>query len=186
MNNENNNPFNGVDNNIDLNDQTTVKNQTANANVYNSEMINQNTTNQINSTVGINSNQDQTEVKEDTHIDLETNLTTANKLEKTKKSHMILSIIGLVLSVLRTPYLYNEYIRSINYSGETFNLLLLIVGLIAIILYVVIFILKSNKKSKYVVGFIAGIMTFISGSILGNLVGILLAIDSGRLIKLTK
>lgn len=165
-----------------INQTTNTMDQTQNNNVLQENV-------QTNMTTNMEANQIQSEMdnpnlnqQENVEI-VQDNKNNNDKIEKAKKSYLGLLSVSLVASVLKVPYLYNQYNKNLYLDRETIDLCFLIIGIIAIVLCVVTFILKPNKKSKYIVGLIAGILVCISGNIVGFVAGILLALDSGRLIK---
>ena len=104
------------------------------------------------------------------------------KIQKVKKTYTYLVVIGLIFAFLRLPYLSNMYLKHSSYLYKT-NLYYLLLGILAIITYIITVFLNSESKKKYVLGLISGILTLITGNLISALIGLLLIIDSIRAIR---
>ena len=101
-----------------------------------------------------------------------------SKLEKIKKTYLILTIIGLIFAILRIPYLFNEYFGVHQFLRDSFDLISFFAGIGVVVTYALAIGLNNNQKIKYIFGLISGIITFFTGNLLACIVGILLIVDS--------
>jgi len=102
----------------------------------------------------------------------------SNKNEKKIKSLDVLIIIGLILSIIRIPYLLNE--AGMKYSfmtTEMFDIVMLTLGIVCIVTFVLSLILK---RKIFIINLLSGLLLLFTGDILGNIIGILIIIDSIR------
>ena len=105
------------------------------------------------------------------------------KRKDNKKTFLILSIIALIISIIRIPYLLQS---ATEIFSDPIDMIWLVIGIAACVLSILLIIFHSKKPLGGIIGIITGLLIFISGEILGNIIGILLIIDSIRELKTKK
>lgn len=156
-----------LNNNLQANAQNDCVNSTNNGSspLNNYGNLNNNTNSVSNEQLYNNINN----IREDTSL---------KKFEKVRKTYMLLTIVGLILSAIRIPYLLAEYKNNVFISDNIFDSILFILGILCIIFYIFTLVLNNKKKSKYVFGIISGVLSILTGNMFAVLFGVLLVIDS--------